>query len=499
MKKLEISIKDLLIGCPPIKIVTEEDMEEFGEIVDAHRDISYGQVEVNDEGKMISLVIDLEAITDHNDVSLDEYEELSIEDIKEMGEDFANEFGAKNLQLTSFNDWGSDTFLLIYEAIDVQYQIPLPDSGVTLEMNRQGFVLSATINQSYYQLKYPEVKITAEEALEIYKKRQLVEMGAIQQDEEMRLMYFPINHNQGVSVEGEFLELDQFSMDTPSQLKEISEVSDAYTEQQLLGIHEGLIKTDEDGLTTYKDPENEAVEITINRSDDTEIVIDSSLPFNDEVELNVEEMQQRAIAFLQLQVGEVENNYKVEAFFEEDDEEEEIDDDLTPEEIEMLQALAAEDDDDEDEEEDEEQFEPFVSFVFHRQIKGIPIREYNAHVDIGIYSGTVRDSLIPLLDQKYIEEMEVEPIISIEEADEMYKNSIKMELTRVPHEEEEFIAYELCYVVKPITEPVHIERIDAQNGNVFYLDDLSYVEEVEEDEEFEEIEEVEETEEDKKE
>lgn len=482
MKKLEISIKDLLIGCPPIKIVTEEDMEEFGEIVDAHRDISYGQVEVDDEGKLTSLAIDLESITENNDVSLDEYEELSIEDIKEMGEDFVNEFGAKGLQLTSFSDWGSDIFLLVFEAMDVQYQIPLPDSGVTLEMNRHGFILSATITQSYYQLKYPEVKITAEEALEIYKKRQLIEMGAIQQDEEMRLMYFPISHNEGISVDGEFLELDQFSMDTPSVLKDITEVSDAYTEDQLLGVHEGLVQTEEEGLTTYKNPENDAIEISINRSDNTEIVVDSSLPFNDEVELNVEELQQRAIAFLQLQVGEVVNNYKVEAFFEEDDEEEEIDDDLTPEEIEMLKALSeADDEEDEEKDEDEYQFEPFVSFVFHRQINGIPIREYNAHVDIGIYSGTVRDSLIPLLDEKYIEEMVVKPTISIEEADEMYKNSIKMELTRVPHEEEEFIVYELCYVVKPTSEPVHIERIDAQNGNVFYLDDLSYVEAEEED------------------
>lgn len=219
MRQLEIELRELLIGAPPIKIMTEEEMEEFGEIVDAHREISYGQVEVSDEGKITSLIIDLEAILENNDVSLDEYEELSAEDLKEIAQDFVDEYGQKNLQLTSFSEWGDQTFLLTFEAMDVQYQIPLPDSGATIEMNKQGFVLSATFNQSYYQLTHPKLTVDADVALMIYKNRMLVELAAFQQEDEIRLMYYPKNLNEVVGANGDIISLNQFLENGPVELE----------------------------------------------------------------------------------------------------------------------------------------------------------------------------------------------------------------------------------------------------------------------------------------
>lgn len=475
MKQLEMHIKDLLIGCPPIKIVSEEDMEEFGEIKDINRDISYGQVEVSPEGKLTSLMIDIDMITENNDVSLDEYEALSTEDLKEMGQDFVDEFGQKNLTLTSFSEWGNDTFLMIFEAMDVKYKLPLPDSGVTLEMNRQGFILSATLNQSYYQLKYPEIEVDAEQAFEIYSNRKMVALGAMQQDDTLRLMYYPKYQNEAVTLNGELIPLINFSEEEPLKLNEMLNVRLDYSEDELLGITADLVKSEEDHIVTYTSEDGRT--LVINKSDEAELIIESNLAFEEGPELSVEELKERAMAFLEKQVGNITSKYLVEDVLEEVEDDEEEDDELTEEEIEMLKSLSAEGEEDEEDEDDEFTFEPFVTFSFHRRIHGIPLNEYNAHIDMGIYSGTVKDAVIPLflLDKEAPIQLVVE--VPLDKADQLYKDSIKMELARVPHEEEDFISYELCYIAKEKEPAKRLERIDAQNGNVFYLDDLEYSEE----------------------
>lgn len=488
MKQLEMHIKELLIGNPPIKIITEEGMEEFGEIVDIHREISYGQIELSEEGKLTSLMIDLEEITNNNDVSLDEYESLSKEDLIEMGQDFVDDFGMPNLKLNSFTEWGEDTFMLVFEAMDVKLQLPLPESGVTLEMNRQGFILSATLNQSYYQLKYPDIIVTAEDALAIYSNRQMVELVATYDEEAIQLMYYPKYLNEAITTDGKIIPLIDFTDEQQLAIREITEVPTSYTEEELLGITADLIKIEEEGVKLYVSKEFEDRMLKVDTSDEDSLVIESNLPFIEAEEIPAEELRKRAIAFLELKVGDISSKYLLEdlpdADFGMDDEEEEEEEELTEEEIAFLTELSAaeeefEEDEDEDEEEDEYEddfnFEPFITFSFRRQFQGMELRDFDTNIDVGIYSGTVKDATIPLLHLDESEPVNLTPEIPLEEAEQVYRASIKMELARVPHEEEDFTLYELCYVVKEHEE--RIECIDAHNGNVFYFDNAEYSEE----------------------
>lgn len=484
MKQLEMHIKELLIGNPPIKIITEEGMEEFGEIVDIHREISYGQIELSEEGKLTSLMIDLEEITANNDVSLDEYESLSKDDLVEMGQDFVDDFGMPNLKLNSFTEWGEDTFMMVFEAMDVKLQLPLPDSGVTLEMNRQGFILSATLNQSYYQLKSPEITVTAEEALAIYSNRQMVELVATYDEESIQLMYYPKYLNEAITADGKIIPLIDFTDEEQLAIREITEVPSSYTEEELLGITNDLLKVEEDGITMYVHKEFEDQMIKIDASDEENLVIESNLPFIEENEIPVEELRRRAIAFLELQVGDISSKYLLEDIpdgdFDLEEEEEDEDEELTEEEMAFLTEMSDEEDDEEFEEEEEDEddnfmFEPFITFSFRRQVQGMDLRDFDTNIDMGIYSGTVKDATIPLLQLDESEPINLTPEISLEEAEQVYRASIKMELARVPHEEEEFTSYELCYVVKENEE--RIECIDAHNGNIFYFDNTEYNEE----------------------
>lgn len=479
MKQLEMHIKDLLIGNPPIKILIEEGMEEFGEIVDVHREISYGQLELSEEGKLTSLMINIEEITDNNDVSLDEYESLSKEDLLEMGQDFVDDFGMPNLKISSFKEWGEDTFLMIFEAMDVKLQLPLPDSGVTLEMNRQGFILSATLNQSYYQLKYPDITVTAEEALAIYSNRQMVELVATYEEDAIRLMYYPKHLNEAITTDGKIIPLIDFTDEQQLAIREITEVPTSYTEEELLGITNDLIKIEEDGITMYVNKEFEDQMIKIDASDEENLVIESNLPFVEENEISVEELRKRALAFLELKVGDISSKYLLEDLPEGDfGEEEEEEEELTEEEIAFLTEIAEEDDEAYEEEEEYEEdfnFEPFITFSFRRQVQGMELRDFDTNIDVGIYSGTIKDVTIPILQLDEIQPITLPVEVPIEEADQAYKASIKMELARIPHEEEDFTAYELCYVMKESEE--RIEYIDANNGNVFYFDNMEYREE----------------------
>ncbi|MEG0380401.1 MAG: hypothetical protein RR603_01735 [Kurthia sp.] len=479
MKQLELVIRDLLLGCPPIKIVEEEEFEGFGEIVDAQREHVYGQVEVSDEGKLTSLIVDLEAITEHNDISLDEYEELSIDDLKEMGAEFAADFGRGDLQLSSFEEWGGGIYLMEFVEMDTKYNIPLPDSGVTLEMTAQGFVASATLSQDYYQLKYPEVTIDEKQAKAIFSQGTKMYLGAERLEDELRLMYYPKKNSELITVSGEIIDAGTLLGEENLPCSSIEKVQVTESISSLLGVSNEMTATEEDGVTTYTSASDPHALITLDRSDETEVVVESNIPFSVENELPVDELRAKAEQFLELIVGDIHSKYELENQPEEEEVEEEVDDDLSAEEIEFLQSIAAEVE--EEEEEIEYSLEPFITFIFHRKIDQITLEEFNTHIGVGIYTGAIKDANIPLLDPQLAESLvsQDEMMIGLDDADRLYKDSMKMELVRVPVEQEDFIVYELLYRAVELQEGMLIERIDAQNGNVFYVDQFEFIPDVE--------------------
>lgn len=173
MIELEMKIKEYMLGRPAIKIEMDEDME-IGEILDARRDFTYGQVELSDEGKLVNVLIDMEEIMEHNDISLDEFESLELNDLIEMAQEFAEDFFTSKIKYVNTKQWVDDTYLITFEQFDNTLQLPIPQSGVRVEINSQGFVSSAIFNRGYYQLAYPEIEITASQAKDILRKEILL-------------------------------------------------------------------------------------------------------------------------------------------------------------------------------------------------------------------------------------------------------------------------------------------------------------------------------------
>lgn len=480
MKRLEIEIRDLLLGCPPIKIVADEGFEQFGEIMDANRDLIYGSVEVSEEGKMTSLMVDMDMITDNNDISLDEFEELSVDDIKELASEFVEEFGRGTLEIISFVEWGNDVYQIEFAAMDTKYNIPLPESGVMLEMTKQGFVLSATLNQNYYQLKYPEVTLTKQEAHDIFSSTIQVELGAEELEDQLKLMYYPKKTNIVVNVAGQLVELNELLGEEEVDFIDIPKIKPSISLSNLLGVTDDMSLLEEDGVMIYSSQENPQKYIKLHRADLNEVTVESSIPFEVTEELDIEILKDRALQFLELIIGNIDSKYLLEDQLVEEEEDEEEDDDLTEEEIALLKALSEEEDEEDDEEDDDEEeddiLEPFITFTFKRKLGNIMLDEFNAYIDMGIYTGAVKDTTIPLLNSQLIEDMVTDVDVTIDEANKLHNDSLEMKLARVPIQTDDFIVYELVYKASEKVKGQRIERIDAANGNVFYIDDVEYLE-----------------------
>ena len=74
-------------------------------------------------------------------------------------------------------------YLIVYEAMDPIYNLPLPSSGAHIYVGKEGKIRSAKFFIEEYAIEYPEIAITAEKAKEIVSSETLVQLS-IQLDED---------------------------------------------------------------------------------------------------------------------------------------------------------------------------------------------------------------------------------------------------------------------------------------------------------------------------
>lgn len=472
MMELEMAIREYMLGRPVIKIECEEG-DTTGEIVDANRGIIYGQIEVSDEGKLTSLMIDMEEITDNNDISLDEYEELSLDDLKEFAEEFAEEFCSGDLRYTSAQQWVGDSVMITFEQFDHELNLPLPHSGAKIEINRQGFVVSATLNQTYYQLQYPEVKLSAEQAKAAIAGQMLLKREIEETPDSLHIVYTPKSRFQAVSVDGTLTEVYNVDEDEELSSKPVAPVVLTKSLNELLGIEDTMHLEDDGEQQVWTSPDNEQIQIRIDRSDDYEIVYESIKPWDEsKPELPVSELENNAKQFLELVIGDIHEKFELEEQLDDADGE------LTEEELAFFQALeeAEEDDDDDDEFDMENDFEPFRTFSFLRHVKGIPVEEYNVHVDVGIYTGNIKDCTVTRVNEMLVDEFSVDNVaISLEQANQIYYDQLQLRLARAIESSDDFPIYTLVYEIIFKDDQMTLEKIESNTGEIIFEE--RYIEE----------------------
>lgn len=479
MKNLEFILRDYIIGRPVISIEYDEDDQTIGEIIDAHRGLIYGHIELNDEQKLTSFMIDMEEIMEHNDVSLDEYEELTPDELIGCAEDFAKDFCRESLHFKEMTQWNGESYMVIFEEKDMALNLFIPNSGVTIEINKQGFIISAVLFQSYYQLTYPDIQISAEDAKEIICRYPLVQLGIFEDSGEMKLVYYPNREYLAVHVDGQIATTEEFLEEKAADTHEFKPVTVTQSVESLLGVTDDMYKVEtENGTFWYDSLDVENVQtadpiVKIERTDDLQLDYESSVEWEESEELPEELLEERAKIFLEAIIGNIHDKYILEDQLQEDEDIEFLnEEDLTEEErqfFEELEKMEADEDKGLDED-DEFNFEPFTTFTFIRHYEGIRMDEYSIHVNVGVYTGVIRDCSIILPDESQLLAMNMEPVVSIEVAKTIFKEHLQMKLARTINyedEDEDVTLYGLDYVMD-FPQNRRIERIDATTGEVYY-------------------------------
>ncbi|WP_102693478.1 hypothetical protein [Rummeliibacillus pycnus] len=480
MKNWEFVLRDYIIGRPVISIDYDEDDSTVGEIIDAHRDLVYGHIELSDDGKLTSFMVDLDEILAHNDVSLDEYEELTPDEIIGCAEDFTKDFCRDHLYFNMMTEWNGESYLVVFEAKDVALNLFLPNSGATIEINKQGFILSATLFQSYYQLSYPDIEISAEDAKEILCQYPLVELGIYEDNGEMKLVYYPKREYAAVHVDGHIVTAGDFFEDEYVKAQTFNKVTVTETIESLLGVTDDMLRVENsNGQYWYQAEDEENIElaepiIKIEHSDEMQKDYESSVSWEElDEELPVTVLEEKAKMFLEATIGNIHQKYLLEDQLEDDDFDILREEDLSEEERQYFEQLEMMEEDEEDFVEDDDlDFEPFTTFTFIRHHKGIRIEEYAIHVNVGIYTGIIRDCTVILPNEDKLVSMDINPVLSLEQVDAIYKEQLHMKLARTSSyddEDEEVTVYGLDYVMN-FPQRGEIERIDATTGEVHYID-----------------------------
>ncbi len=481
MRNWEYVLRDYIIGRPVVKLVFDEDDSTVGEIVDAHRGLTYGYIELSDDDKLTSFMIDMDEIMGNNDVSLDEYEELTPDELIGCAEDFVKEFCRDSLHFNMMSEFNGESYLIVFEAKDVALNLFLPNSGATIEINKQGFVLSATLFQSYYQLSYPDIQISAEDAKNIICQHPLVELGIYEDNGEMKLVYYPKREFMGVHVDGHIVSADALFAGSVMDAHAFDAVTVTKSIESLLGVTNDMYQVvNESGRYWYRAEDADHISlaepiIKIEQTDEMQLDYESLVEWTElDAEIPVETLENNAKMFLETAIGNIHEKYILEEQLEEEDDfdilsEEDLSDEERQffEELEMMEAEAEDDFDEEDID-----FEPFTTFTFIRYHKGVRIEDYSIHVNVGIYTGLIRDCTIMLPNELELTTLDMNPNITLEQADALFKDQLQMKLARTfsyDDEDEEVTVYGLDYIMG-FRNKGNIEKIDAKTGEIQFVD-----------------------------
>ncbi|MGG0664740.1 hypothetical protein ABE042_11580 [Viridibacillus arvi] len=476
MIEIEMKLKKYLLGQPSIVINEDETMEDSIEVLDARNDVNYGYIEVTDDKELTNINIDFDKLVENNDVELKSLEELGMDEILHITESFVKDFAREVVQFSNFSEIGEGEYLVVYEAIDKKLKLPLPNSGAVIEINSYGTITAATVFQEYYQLTYPKVEVTEDEAREILCKETLVELGIEENEEqgEFELVYQPIRDYIGVTVDGEVQKASQLFSETQLEQFAVTPVQVTKALPKLLGATDQYVLREEEGNLYWYDAEEldakgeeaEAI-IEVLHFDDAGANYESNVEWDTEekTELPFEQLKGNAMQFLEIIAGDIHYKYMLEEQSVSNDDTEEFDDDTDEDFFNV-------DEYDEDEHEDEHEDEPTIMFTFIPFFHEYKLDKYSVLIEVGIHTGIIRSCLYSALNMEAIRGVNTTPMITLEEADAIYKQSLQMKLSRFEEidEDDEMTIYSLNYSINTPSENGVIDKINATTGEVTYTE-----------------------------
>ncbi|UFU00198.1 hypothetical protein KO561_04405 [Radiobacillus kanasensis] len=480
MNELAKKLQPFIVGSPHIEILKDDFSHQ---IVDVKSGQVYGFVHLN-EGRLIAYEISEPEEVEDEQIPFNT--PPNVDRIMEVAQLFIDTFINRDVHFSMLNEWNDNHFMVTYEERDPKLDLLIPHTGCTLHFTRDGILTNADIGQMDFQLLYPEITVSSEDAKQLLRKANYLQLSVhvpdlveMETNPVVELIYRS-NHNiMGVGADGNIETVTEFMNTEELSIEKIQAVNSTSSIEEMLGVNKKLEKnTGEDGSVIWIDPtvymeEDEEAEPLISIfSDETGHFSFSNLPFekmDDTPSLPMGKLTEKALEFLELVEGNIHDKYVLEEPIKTVDNEELFDEEERDEAFEN--ELDAEDE--EDMAHDYLDSEPTQMFTFYRQHGEFRMESVEAHVHVGIYTGLIRECSVTRLSSSQtanLEKLNPIPTITLQEAEERFFNELEMKLTRCVKDFGDPNIYTLSYLVDFPKTGGHIEKINAHTGEVSYIE-----------------------------
>ncbi|MDL4842428.1 YcdB/YcdC domain-containing protein [Aquibacillus rhizosphaerae] len=456
------------------------------EIVDLHTDEEIGTYVVNADGELISFTI------------FDETQAGSVtkEEIASIAEKFINIFhpNKKEYELSAILDL-DNPYMVVYEKRDEKLGLYLHGIGFTVSIATNGQITHFHYVEGEYEVEYADVVVTKEEALKQYISQLDFELIIQQFDHEVykngdnhyHLAYNVIDDATDIPIDGSepfsIREEHPFGPAIPSQ-----DVPDK-TIYEILGITSSYKKLDEkkdQGKRTeiwskqtnvdsfsfdMDDPEEHVIKLCFDEKTGLLLQVKNGEEYDESNdELSKDNAQKHALNLMFKLFPDTNERFQLEDFEEEFYsylDEGEDDDFMEEEDFDVSLDLG-----DEDMFDDYIEYEPTYTFYFHLHHKGIRMDQHASFIEVGKFTGKITNVELDIPEDELYMQLPTSPVISSDEAKEIYKKYLQMELKFIQEyeDESEKMIYKLSYVPEFPETVGHVRAIEAITGEAMYVD-----------------------------
>nr|WP_304219793.1 YcdB/YcdC domain-containing protein [Fredinandcohnia onubensis] len=490
-------LMEKLQGFLPVRAYDQvsEYEDEIFDIYDTSTDEVIGSYSLNEKGELVSysLVDDAPEGT------------LKKEELTEIAKKFVDTFfpGQQEYEFSGILDL-DNPYMVTYEKRDEKYGLFIHSTGFTITISTSGQIMSFYSTDEDYEIRYSDIVVSEEEALETYIEGLDFELNIQQFDHEVykngdnnyhlsysvieQVMEIPVDGSVSPSIREEYpTDLTIVKRESPDQ--DVYELVGLTSDYTLLDkqVQDGKIvevwsKQESVNLYSFdmEEESNHVVRLCFDEKTGSLLHVKNGEEHdNSGEEIGLENAQERAMSLLFKQFPDAHERFRLEVFETENDKFDDVfEDDI--EEIEGEEAFELEEDVDEDGIFDEElddwdevyiEVEETYTFYVHLFHQGLRVTNHVTIIQVGRYTGNITHFNLDVPSLELYNNLPIKPDISVDEAKEIYKRHLKMERMFIrEYDEDGQSIYTLAYVADFPDTVGHVRAIDATSGEAMYVD-----------------------------
>ncbi|MGN1400108.1 MAG: YcdB/YcdC domain-containing protein [Bacillus sp. (in: firmicutes)] len=473
------SILDKLQPFLPVQAYGKRNEEEGNiEILDAETDEDIGSLSLDDDGELIGFSFWGEI----------EPGSLQKKDMASIADQFVDAFypDQSEYELSAIVDF-DDSYSVMYEKKDDEYGLFIHSTGFTISISTGGHITGFYREEEEYEVRYSDILVTEQEALETYMNELSFALNIQQFDREVyvngdqryHLAYNIMDHAMEIPVDGSeasiIIEEREMEAKLPKQnvpQEDLHKLIGMTSEYRLLDQQEEEGKrievwSREELIPSFSfdldEPDDHVIKLCFDSRTNQLLQLSSGEEHDKEAEvIGQPKALERALQVLYKLYPDTHDRFRLETPEEADDEyeEDEEDFDLYEEEIDI--------------EENDERYietEQDYTFYFHLYHKGLRVDQTASYISVGKYTGKIIYMHLDIPSDSLFKDIPSTPVISLQDAKSIFRKYVQMKLMFVrEYDDNGKSIYSLSYAPAFPDTVGHVRAIDAVTGEAMYVE-----------------------------